>query len=193
MRAIYSAQCYALLALKQARPATTSYLRDFVLGQNIMSYIPPMIGRGWDCRSLNKILKQNHDGVSWVDYYEDLYKKFNYRHEVTVLDENTVHVELLFRSSSKYSWSVHDSVKLTIYGRGDFNGDGLDDLLIKWDVVSRWRRGDPAASNSAVYIATRYKRDDVLRVVDFLGPPPTGIAGDCTYARKYIIESGRPE
>ena len=118
-----------------------------------------MIAMGWDCRGLfNSFLKENRDGVSWLDYFAEFYKKYDYWHEITVLDENTVYVDLLFRSNPNHPESVTGTVKLTIYGRGDFNGDGLDDLLIKWDDVPRWRYGDPTVLTSAVYVATRYKR-----------------------------------
>ena len=192
MRAIYSPRCYALLALKQAGPAKASYLRDFVFGQDVMTYIPSMIAMGWDCGSLHSFLKENREGVSWLDYFAELYKKYDYRHVITVLDENTVYVDLLYRENSDHPESVTGTIKLTIYGRGDFNGDGLDDLLIKWDRVPRLRYGDPTVITSVLYVATRSKSDDVLRVVDFFGPPPFGSVGRCD-ARKYIIESGRPE
>ncbi len=193
MRAIYSPRCYAMVALKQAKPAKTSFLRDFELGQDVMTYIPSMIAMGWNCIDLIKyFLKENRDGVSWLDYFAEFYKKYDYRHEITVLDANTVYVDLLYRQDN-YPESVTGTIKLTIYGRGDFNGDGLDDLLIKWDDVPSLRYGDPTVITSVVYVATRYERDDVLRVVDFFGPPPMGSISDCTYARKQIIKSGRPE
>lgn len=192
MRNIYAARCYSLLALKQARPATTSHVRDFVLDQDAMSYIPSMVAMSWTCNEIYSSLENNRDGVSWKDYFFDFYKENYYRHVITVLDENSIYVDLLYKSKMDYPESYTTTKKLTIYGRGDFNGDGMDDILLKWDEIHRLRIGDPTIRYSAMYLVTRYNRDDVLRVVDFYGPPPAGGVKGCD-AKKLIIEWARPE
>ena len=192
MRAIHSPRCYALLALKQVKPANTSYVRDFVFDQDAMSYIPPMIGMGWSCRGLHEFLEANRHGVSWSDFLSEFFGDKLPVYDRTVVDETTFLVEEILGRSPSYSGWVDHEFRTEIYGRGDINGDGLDDLLIRWQERNLAGNGDLFTRFTALYVATRYERDGVLRVVDFFGPLPKNSVGRCV-ARKYIVESGRSQ
>ena len=194
MRAIYSAQCNALLALKQAKPATTSYVRDLVLDENSMEIVPPLIGMAWDCRSLIEFLQANRNGVTWRDFASGYFKKDPpQKYELTVLDENTISVINKFKITGYWPHDfVSSSVTIAIYGRGDFNRDGFDDLLIKWEEQVLSTDGELYMLFSAVYVATRRKPGGVLRVVDLWGPIPMYPPFQCD-ARSAIRESGRIE
>ena len=41
------AYCYALRALKRARPAKISYVRDFVMDAHALDYLPALVGPWW--------------------------------------------------------------------------------------------------------------------------------------------------
>ena len=191
IRAIYSAQCNALLALKQAKPATTSYVRDLVLDEHSMEFVPPLIGMGWGCRGLKELLQANRDGVTWRDFASGYFKKDQHpSYELTVLDENTISILNRFKLAD--SWSpdfVPSSVTIAIYGRGDFNRDGFDDLLIKWEQQILSTDGELYTLFSAVYVATRRTPGGVLRVVDLWGQTLMEPPGRCD-VRSAIRESG---
>ena len=160
-----SGYCYTLRALKTARPARTSHVRDFAFGDDAMDYIPVMVGTSWECRDINEKLEANRTGVSWSEYVYDASGNIPPYYKVRAENDNSLIVEHLFpESQDKVSSVTH----ITIYGRGDFNGDGIDDLLMGWD----WKDMILSPHTSALYLVTRWKRDDVLRVVDVRGPGP---------------------
>ncbi|MCH9019631.1 MAG: hypothetical protein IIA73_04625 [Proteobacteria bacterium] len=190
MHAIHSARCYALMALKRAKPAEASFVRDFVFDEDAMNYIPPMIGMGWDCKNLYKFLRANRGGVSWSDFDYGYFDDQTPVYKLIVMDDTTLIVDRIVKSKYLNTEYVYSTVRMIIYGRGDFDGDGLDDLLIRWEAWVPPSHGDPVISSSVVYVATRQTPDGVLRVVDLVGPSPTDALVRCN-ARTSIVESGR--
>ncbi len=174
--------CYALRALKAARPARTSHVRDFAFGDDAMDHIPAMAGMGWDCRSLGGLIEANQRGVPWGAYAIDYYDWKPRYFRIAMKDENRIVVE---RGLVKKPEFVYRKIHISIYGRGDFNGDGLDDLLMRWEEQDMLWGGRP----SALYLVTRGSANEMLRVVDLYGPEPLGHQ-DCN-ARARIVESGR--
>lgn len=192
MYALHSGECYALQALKQAKPATTSYVRNFAFDENAIDYIPAMIGMGWDCMGLNEFLQANRDGVTWR---EIIPQSFN-GHElpvyvISVIDQKTIVVDRITEASDWAPEIIDSSVRITIYGRGDFDGDDLDDLLIRREFSIIVDIGKLYTRFSTVYVVTRREPNDALRVVDFFGSSPY-LQGRCD-ARELIRESGRFE
>ncbi len=59
--------CLALRALKRARPAETSYLRDFRFAQGALDYLPALINAA-GCKHLRPELLANRDGVPWSQF-----------------------------------------------------------------------------------------------------------------------------
>ena len=160
-----SGYCYTLRALKIARPARTSHVRDFAFGNDAMDLLPVMVGRGWECRDINKMLEANRRGVSWSEHLYDALGDDVPDYKVRAENDTSLTVERIFPKRQDEVTSV---TRITIYGRGDFSGDGIDDLLMGWD----WKDMILGPHAAALYLVTRRERDDALRVVDVLGPGP---------------------
>lgn len=161
----WSARCYALDALTTVRPAPTSHLRDFVFDGDAKKYLPPMVGEGWDCRLRNQLLEANRDGVPWADFEFDWAYEDTATYELIVKSTNKI-VEV--RRVPELENEVVSRRWVTIYGRGDFNDDDLDDLLI----LSQDEDASTEARDSALYVVTRFRRDAVLQVIGTLGSLP---------------------
>ena len=161
----WSAHCYALDALTTVRPARTSHLRDFAFDGDAKKYLPAMVGEGWDCRVGNQLLKANRDGTPWADFEFDWVPEDTATYELIVKSANEI-VEV--QRLPEIDNLIYSRQRVTIYGRGDFSGDGLDDLLV------RSERDDPytRTTDSALYIITRFEPNAVLRVVGARGPMP---------------------
>ena len=184
----YSGYCYTLSALKDAKPSKKSFLRDFAFDEDAMDYIPPMIRLGWDCRGLKKLLQANRDGVSWREFIPQYFTKGLPNYVLSVIDKKSISFDTIFKGTSWYPDYIDNTVRITIAGQGDFNGDGFDDLLIRREFSIRVD-GEMVTLESTLYVATRKGTDSVLRVVDFIIPPGEPISG-CN-ARKRIIDSGQ--
>ena len=147
MLALHSGECDALQALKQAKPATTSHVRNFVFDENALDYIPAMIGIGWDCMGLNEFLQANRDGVSWREFIPQYFNGHELPvYVISVIDQKTIVVDRITEASAWAPEIIDSSVRITIYGRGDFDGDDLDDLLIRMSEIGRWRSNLGAAA-----------------------------------------------
>ncbi len=59
--------CLALRALKRARPATTSYLRDFGFTHESLDYLPALLNAA-GCKHLPPELLANRNGVPWSKF-----------------------------------------------------------------------------------------------------------------------------
>jgi len=161
----WSAHCYALDALGTAKPARTSHLRDFAFDGDPKKYLPAMVGHNWDCRLIDDLLEANRDAIPWADFDSDWSKDEWATYDVIVKSPNKIVEERRVPEIGKW---VSDWRRVTIYGRGDFNADGLADILIRSeheDFMTETRA-------SALYVVTRFKPNAVLQVVGTLGPLP---------------------
>lgn len=183
----YSGYCYTLSALKNAKPSNKSFLRDFSFDEDYMDYMPPMVRLGWGCRGLNKFLQANRNGVSWREFRHEYYAKGIPNYDVTIIDQKSIAFDLMFEGGSWGPDYIGETVRITITGQGDFNGDGLDDLLIRREFSNRVD-GEMVTLESTLYVVTRNGTNSILRVVDLIIPPYEPLSG-CN-ARNRIIESG---
>lgn len=172
--AFYSGYCYALSALITATAAKQSFLSSFVFDENALRYLPPMIGMSWGEKSLNQFLQANREGVSWQDFEYGWFEDQRPNYKVIVKDKYTISVVDTRPAHDGYPDFIASAVLISIYGRGDFNGDGIDDLLIRSEETEATLDDDPEKFTSSLYVVTRREGDTVLRVVDYLGPPPNG-------------------
>lgn len=146
-----AADCEALAMLKEATAANKSYLRDFVFSPKALEFLPALMIDHWTalpsvkemCELTCDILHANAKEIPW-SRYED----------VSLID---------VRSEDNMAvWARGRGVRLTIVGRGDFDGDKIDDILIKRHFLSprqAWARTD-------VILLTRHSWDAVMRVLN---------------------------
>ncbi len=161
----WSGYCYALDALTAVNPARTSNLRDFVFDEDAKKYLPAMVGEGWDCRLIDPLLEANRNSVPWADFEFDWAYEDTTTYELIIESTNKI-VEV--RRVPELDNEVFSRRWVTIYGRGDFNGDSLDDLLL----LSQDESASTGARDSALYVVTRFRPDAVLQVVGALGTLP---------------------
>ena len=183
-----SANCYALQALKSATPARTSYLHDFKFDDEAMALLPAVVGEYWFCGRLEAFVEDNRIGRPWnkFPYYDKGLDRPIYR--LVVESVTAIVVEHLYMRDPEPK-GVYARISITIMGRGDFDNDGYEDLLLRWQ-----HDMDPFTGRlviSGLYLVSRRQEGAVLRATDLIGPPPTGhgLCGE----REQIRESGRFE
>jgi hypothetical protein len=162
-RPFYSdlANCDVLKRLAEARPANESYVRDFAFSLKALQELPalfieydalPYSGR-MSCEVLCDLREANRTGIPW-SYFEP-------SPLIEVKNPRTMVV---------WVWSQGRGMRLFILGRGDFNGDGLDDILVKRHVVSGPMTYD-------LLLLTRFEGHTVMRL---LNPPEPCVWQDQT-------------
>jgi hypothetical protein len=104
------ATCIALQMLKTAAAPRTSHLAAFRLTPAAVDVLPPILAMSFIHSGDEAALKAEAKGTSWRDYEPGLRARMD--------DDELV--------ASGESWEV----RVRIYARGDFNADGVDDLLV---------------------------------------------------------------
>jgi len=146
--------CRAIVLLGQAKPAFTSHLRDFVLNEEAVGYLPALVNLQPSCHSICQAYFKNKRGVPLTDF-EDIER-------VEITNEDSLVV-----------WTAIWRTTMMLVARGDFTADGLDDILL----VSHGGATEGTYSAANLYILTRDKPGAVLRVIDakrYLCPRYTG-------------------
>jgi hypothetical protein len=111
LQLLNQALCRGIEALGRAQPAETSYLRDFVLDEEAIHLLPAMakISPSCDYQCRQRVANERRIPLS----------RFEPVIQVIVKSEEQIRIRTI------------DWVSIvTILGRGDFNGDGVDDLLV---------------------------------------------------------------
>jgi hypothetical protein len=139
--------CRAVAALKNAEPATQSYLHDFTLDRNSVNYLPAMViprpSCDWLCR-------QQEANVRRIPL-----AKFDTEFEITTADGLRI-----VMGSSFY----RDSVE--IVGRADFTQDGLEDLMVIGEAINVEPAPTTLLDSTGLYILTRGEAGQVLTVLN---------------------------
>ena len=166
---IYLDDCTQLTLLRRARPARESYVRDFVMSAEAVDFLPAMLDTSarFDRRCQAYIANQR--GVPWSVFDKIV--------EIQVGNDNTMLVSTEHRDGRTEGkngllWISGGWTRVSIVAWGDFNGDGVENLLIYSS--SHPITWGPAvgqsfinsASRSDVYILTREAPGKVMRVVD---------------------------
>ncbi|MCH9019637.1 MAG: hypothetical protein IIA73_04655 [Proteobacteria bacterium] len=138
-------ECVPIERLRDARPARSSHVRNFVLDAGALDYLPAMVTLSPSC-----------------DWWCRLYAANERRIPLSKFEDGRL---LKARPISDYQLEVEtelDIIQIEILARADFNGDGWEDLFMKTDTKSKEGRwGD-----DTTFMATRESPDDVLWVLD---------------------------
>ena len=118
-------RCYPLSALLNAEPARTSYVRSFKMTDDAFDYLPPLLA-GF-CSFVPRFAEANRAGVPWSQF--DFEEPHPAETKVFARDDNTF-VEQSFLDGELWTEDV-----FSIIGRGDFDSDGQDDLLVQRELV----------------------------------------------------------
>jgi hypothetical protein len=135
--------CIALDALRTAHPAKTSYLGHFHLNSSALAYLSPMLAPAVSNEQIAKARQAASDGESWQRLVPAA--RTQPARQTGVLNV------------SQPNWET----TLTEYGRGDFTGDGLEDLLVRADYAAT--KG--TYRNSRLFLLSRKNVASILEVV----------------------------
>ena len=127
---LVSPRCYALQALKHARPARRSFVADFVLDENIRKNLTPMASRNWICLGFDGILQANEDGIAWQNYKFELHGGDDYEEKVLPADGDGVVIKVWWPELEAMREAETTEAHEGVIARGDFNGDDIEDEII---------------------------------------------------------------
>jgi hypothetical protein len=134
--------CAALECLRHAAPARVSYLADFRLSPDVLSELPAQFAVAVSPQEERKELRATKRGFGWLAYQPDLKAQWKADALATTGDGMRTTIEL--------------------YARADFDGDGIDDILVRQDYSAE--QGSYAGSR--LFLITRQSRHEVLRVLN---------------------------
>lgn len=141
-------RCKIFGTIKDATLAKRSHLREFVLAVGALDFLPEMVRPGLDYERGCEIWRANENGIPWSQFTDFPLIDVASQTKMVVLD----------------GWQ---GVRLEIVVRGDLDGDGLDDILLK-------SSGLPSLTGFAgdirLFVLTRFTANDVLLVLNPIHP-----------------------
>ena len=107
------AKCRAMRRLLEAKPAKKSFVRNFTLDAHSLDHLPAIVNPAGSCDFLCRQFVANERRISWNRFAvsKTISTESVSEHELKVLTET-------------------ESLTLKLMARADFNGDGLEDLLL---------------------------------------------------------------
>ncbi len=162
------AHCRALGVLKRMQPATVSHLRNLVLDENVLEVLPAALGVWTAPCPACQGRAFNESRISWTRFaarrvanHQSPSFSDGSAYRLEILDERTLRVRMPFRT-----------IEVQFLAGGDYDGDGLDDVLVRRDVLD----GAAAYEGSTLFILSRESPEAVFRVVtaNDVPVPPTG-------------------
>ena len=163
--------CDALEELGTAQPAQRSFVRNFDFDRTAMNVLPAIVGGAESCSFMGRLKWANERGDTWTQLDDGLFKRHARESTsiavsgqtrsiqveddktATILFEYVEEVPVQEEKTTIWSYSV-DRSPLEILAYGDFNEDGLEDMLMR-------RQG---ARN--VYVLTRDAPEAVFYVLN---------------------------
>ena len=143
-RTVYR-ECVPIERLRDARPARTSHVTNFVLDAGALDYLPALVTLSASCDCWCRLYAANQRRIPL--------SKFEDGRLLKARPINDYQIEVK---------TEHSIIQIEILARADFNGDGWEDLFMKTDTKSKEGRwGD-----DTTFMATRDSPDDVLWVLD---------------------------
>jgi hypothetical protein len=137
-------RCTRLKILKQARPASASYLGWFSTSASAILKLPAGVAPSFSDRELKAVAKASKGCTSWRTYDRHL--------RVTVKDDHG--------ALDTPGWAGH----IYLLVRGDLNGDGIEDLLIERQAVLK-QDGTIPNSSAQLFIVTQDAKTKCPRIV----------------------------
>lgn len=139
------ATCHAIEMLAEARPSQTSFVRDFVMNADALNALPAMVDPSPSCDFLCRQYVANERRMSWSKFAVSKFLS------VDAVGEDRMKV-------------ITETTSLTMetLARADFNGDGLEDLLL-W--VSAGATGGTWGTTT-LFLLSRETPDSVFWVLN---------------------------
>jgi hypothetical protein len=137
----WGADCQALQALRGALPARVSWLKDFHLDAQAVGYLPPNLAASVSPDDEQNARAAAARGLSWRQYQSGL-RATTADGSLSVMEDGT-------------------STRLEIYARGDFDHDGLEDILLRADVAF----SGGSYTDTRLFLLTRNSRRARLRLL----------------------------
>ena len=137
--------CFIFEELRQAKPSQTSYVEDIKLNPELLSYLPAMVNPAASCDFLCRQHVANERRIPWrkFEVARFLDVKVDHEHRMDVLTDT-------------------EHLTLEIMARGDFNDDGVQDLLL-------WVHASATGGTwgtTTFFKLSRETPDDVLHVIN---------------------------
>ena len=149
--AIQKTTCEAVTMLRRVQPAKDSLVRTFVMSEIALRFLPARIDPSVTCGSDGRWPGGDLTSTPWRDYYGFEGVGGRGRPVVTVRNQSEMQVK-----------TAAAEMTFELLARGDFNGDGYEDLIVR---ASRDLSGaSPGVAN--VFVMTREVPDAILRLVD---------------------------
>jgi hypothetical protein len=104
--------CLALQKLRNAMPARTSYVRDLAWDAHVLPLLPPQLAITVSKETERAANDAASRGRNWVDFDPS----------ATASSDGPDQIEVTGKGFIQ---------RLILWGRGDFNGDGIEDLLVE--------------------------------------------------------------
>ncbi len=138
--------CRTLDILSKAIPAKKSFIRDFSFDEDALDYLPAFVGVAIACEQACRYFFANEERIPFRQTPHDYYES------IVAIDEKQI--EMTYTELGRRL-----GTEIKLLARGDFNHDGLEDLLIRSNVTL------PSSSISELFVASRDAPDAVLYVI----------------------------
>jgi hypothetical protein len=149
----HSVRCLALRALAKAAPASRSALDKFQLSDDALNVLPAALVPAVSDEALQRVRGAEAQGKSWRDIAPNTVAKLE------PAADDRADPSLLVEDRE---WRV----RVTVYARGDFDGDGSEDLMLRAD--DQAVRG--TYRNHRLFVVTWDPTRNALRIVRELLP-----------------------
>jgi hypothetical protein len=144
------ARCLALLALKSANIPSKTYLNWFHFSATNITKLSPRLDMCLSQDSVQAATKAERTCTSWGKYDGAL------KARMLTIDRAQV-------STGEDGWRG----EIILYGRADFDGDGVEDLLIRRDAYVE----GGSASDASIFIVTQTTKKRCLKVIQTMRVP----------------------
>jgi hypothetical protein len=146
--------CRVLETIKRFKPAKRSFLADVLAAKNPAQFIPASVsdeinGQADEAVDSASARNTDHASIAWTKSDPKL----------KLADDQTK--DMIRLESSDYLANI------AYYATGDFNGDGIEDVLLEVSI----RAFDASQGEGAFFIMTRTKPDGLLKVIEKLKRP----------------------